>query len=246
MPHLARAGFMLSNLIASIIDKCPLIEQPCLLCGLGHHPGRLCPGCDAALPRLDTSLLCPTCAGYADEHGFCARCDREGPLLDALHVPFAFDYPLDAVIRTMKYRKHPEYGPLLGALLAANTPQAGPDIDLVIPVPLSKERLAQRGFNQSDALARAIAGTMPQRFSPDSCVRKRNTPSQSRLSAARRARNLDNAFCVETSVDGLSVAIVDDVLTTGTTLSTLAFQLRKQGVKRVSGWVLTRALFANT
>jgi len=78
------------------------------------------------------------------------------------------------------------------------------------------------------------------------CVRKRNTPPQASLGLRKRRQNLRHAFCVETRLDGLSVAIVDDVVTTGTTLDALASELKKQGAKRVEAWALARTLAPNT
>ncbi|WP_293759619.1 phosphoribosyltransferase family protein [uncultured Aquitalea sp.] len=118
--------------------------------------------------------------------------------------------------------------------------------DIVLPVPLANERLAERGFNQSDALAQAIADTMQSRFSATLCWRKRNTLPQASLNRRERLRNLKNAFGVKQRIDGLSVAIVDDVATSGATLSALAEILKKQGAKRVDAWVLARASFSKT
>jgi predicted amidophosphoribosyltransferase len=87
---------------------------------------------------------------------------------------------------------------------------------------------------------------MHDRFHTVKCWRKRNTPSQARLGLRERRRNLLDAFCVETRLDGLSVAIVDDVVTTGTTLDALAEMLKKQGANRVEAWALARTLVLNT
>ncbi|WP_231137457.1 ComF family protein [Chromobacterium paludis] len=123
---------------------------------------------------------------------------------------------------------------------------SGAKYDLVIPVPLANERLAQRGFNQSGELARAIAGTMNSRFSDDLCWRKYNTPSQASLGRAERLRNVRHAFGVKRRCDGLCIAIVDDVATSGATLSSLARALKKQGAKQVDAWTLARAFSPKT
>jgi ComF family protein len=153
---------------------------------------------------------------------------------------------MDELIHAFKYGRRIELAGPLGRLLAHSTPPIPGNIDIVMPVPLSKERLADRGFNQSVELASALAGTMHDRFHTVKCWRKRNTPSQARLGLRERRRNLLDAFCVETRLDGLSVAIVDDVVTTGTTLDALAEMLKKQGANRVEAWALARTLVLNT
>ncbi|MDF0605803.1 phosphoribosyltransferase family protein [Neisseriaceae bacterium TC5R-5] len=118
--------------------------------------------------------------------------------------------------------------------------------DLVVPVPLAKARLAERGFNQSHELAKTIAVTMAARFSSDLCGRKYNTLPQASLKRSERLKNVAHAFSVNRRCDGLCVAIVDDVATSGATLSALAKILKKQGAKRVDAWVLARAFFVKT
>jgi len=232
---------MLSNLLGAIIDTCPIFNQPCVLCASRRARHGWCQPCRDSLTRLP-SPHCPRCATPLLQPGLCGRCQHHPPAFDALHAPLVFCYPLDALIHAFKYGKRLELAGALSTLLLQFAPPLPLDTDLVIPVPLSKERLADRGFNQSDELARALAGTMAQRFVPDLCGRKRNTPSQTHLNLRERRRNLQNAFCVKSRLDGLSVAIVDDVATTGTTLDTLAVMLKKQGAKRVEAWALARTL----
>jgi ComF family protein len=224
---------------------CPFFKQPCLLCGSFSAIDGFCPPCRQSLVRL-AEPHCPRCALPLQEQGLCGHCQRSPPAFDALHVPYVFCYPLSELIHRFKYGKRLELSGALGRLLQQNSPKVTLDFDLLIPVPLSKERLAERGFNQSVELARAVAGIMPDRFQPTVCWRKRNTCSQALLTPAGRRRNLLDAFCVETSLDGLSVAIVDDVVTTGSTLNAMAKTLKKRGAIRVEAWALARTLVFNT
>jgi len=236
---------MLSNSIMSLIDNCSIFNQSCLLCKTQNSAFGLCEDCKAMLPRLPDAhcLLCadPVATGHC-----CGSCQRSPPHFDALHAPYLFGYPLNAIIYAMKYGKRLELTGVLHHLMSEFAAKTSLYSDMVLPVPLSKERLAQRGFNQSDSLAQAIAVTMHSRFSPTLCWRKRNTVPQASLGRAERHRNLRNAFGVKQRIDGLSVAIVDDVATSGTTLSALAEILKKQGAKRVDAWVLCRASFPKT
>ncbi|WP_041702775.1 ComF family protein [Pseudogulbenkiania sp. NH8B] len=236
---------MLSNLFGRLIDNRLFFNQPCLLCGTPGTRHGLCPPCHACLPRLPAER-CPHCAEPVVAGSLCGACQRHPPAFDALHVSYRFDYPLDGLIHAFKYGKRLEMAGALGRLLAEQAPLSAPAIDLIVPVPLAKERLAARGFNQSHELAHALAATMQVRFDANLCWRKYNTRSQTTLDRAERHRNMKHAFGVKRCLDGLCIAIVDDVATSGATLSALAATLKKQGAKRVEAWVLARAISLKT
>ena len=236
---------MLSNITRLLIDNCSFIKQSCLLCHGYNAINGLCPACRNSLPTLPAAH-CPRCAEPVANGQLCGHCQRHPPAFDALHAPYVFGYPLDGLIHAFKYGKRLEMAGVLGGLMADFTRQNGRKSDLVIPVPLAKERLAERGFNQSDELARAIAGTMQSCFSANLCWRKYNTSSQASLKRAARLKNVRDAFGVKRRLDGLCVAIVDDVVTSGATLSALAETLKKQGAKRVDAWVLAKAFHPKT
>ncbi len=236
---------MLSNLNMALVDKCSIFKQHCLLCKAQNCYFGLCEGCRRDLPRL-VGPNCPICAEPTSTRVICGRCQHRPPAFDALHVPYRFGYPLSEIIYGYKYGKRLETGGVLARLMTDFCRETRLYSDIVLPVPLANERLAERGFNQSDALAQAIADTMQSRFSATLCWRKRNTLPQASLNRRERLRNLKDAFGVKQRIDGLSVAIVDDVATSGATLSALAEILKKQGAKRVDAWVLARASFSKT
>lgn len=238
----------LSNLIDPIVNNCSIIRQPCVLCSrYGPHDG-LCPGCQADLPALPKPC-CPVCSEpqATDLNGVpCARCEHSPPAYDRLYTPYLYGFPLAELIHDYKYGKRLEMAGVLARLLSDFAASAGGEADLVVPVPLSRARLAERGFNQCDALAAALAVTLAARFEPALCWRKRNTDAQAGLQLDQRRRNVRDAFGVKHRLDGLCVAIVDDVASSGSTLSALAVALKKQGAKRVESWVLSRAFFTKT
>ncbi|MBV8679847.1 MAG: ComF family protein [Aquitalea sp.] len=236
---------MLSNISSGFIDNCSIFKQSCLLCNTRNSQSGLCPACRRSLPLLPAAH-CPICAEPATTGDICGICLRRPPAFDALHAPYLFGYPLNAIIYAMKYGKRLELAGTLARLMAEFALKTAISSDIVLPVPLSKERLAERGFNQSAPLAQAIAVTMQSRFSTTLCWRKRNTVPQASLGRAERSRNVRDAFGVKQRIDGLSVTIVDDVATSGMTLSALAEKLKKQGAKRVDAWVLCRASFPKT
>lgn len=240
----ARRGEM-SNFVIDYLDSCTIFKQKCVLCGDGNARQGICRPCRDMLPRLPAAR-CRRCALPLPSGRVCARCLREPPAFDALHVSHVFCHPVAGLIHAFKYGKRLQLAGVLGALLAESTPEIGPEFGAVTAVPLAKERLVERGFNQSVELARALTGIINVRFFPALCVRKRNTLPQAGLDVVGRRRNLRDAFDAKTSLDGVSVAIVDDVVTTGSTLEMLAKTLKNRGAKRVEAWALARTLDPNT
>ncbi|UTH75602.1 ComF family protein [Chromobacterium sp. IIBBL 290-4] len=236
---------MLSNKARSIIDRCSIIKQKCVLCGATNSHAGLCSPCLSMLPKLPDAH-CPRCADPSPGQVLCGRCQTAPPHFDALHVPYLFGYPLNSLIYAFKYGRQLQLSGVLTNLFCEFARSKAPKYDLVIPVPLANERLAKRGFNQSSELAEAFAVTIDGRFSDNLCWRKCNTLPQASLDLAERRKNVRHAFGVKRRCDGLCIAIVDDVATSGATLSELAKMLKKQGAKRVDGWVLARAFSPKT
>ncbi|MFC3626626.1 ComF family protein [Vogesella amnigena] len=178
----------------------------------------------------------------------CGDCQRLRPAFDHLLAAYDYDYPLDGLISRCKYGPQPALQGALAALMTTlpqrHTALALPD--LIVPVPLAATKLAERGFNLPDALAASLAATMRATVDRSLCWRKRNTSPQAGLNRAERLSNLRDAFGVKHRCDGLFVAIVDDVASTGATLHALAKSLKKAGANRVEAWVLARAHFRHT
>ena len=112
--------------------------------------------------------------------------------------------------------------------------------DLIIPVPLHRSRLRQRGYNQTWEIARQLSRNTGITTSYKICHRIKKTPLQTRLKASERRKNLQQAFSVEVDLEGLHVCIIDDVMTTGSTLEAIARALKKAGAKIVSGMIVAR------
>lgn len=112
---------------------------------------------------------------------------------------------------------------------------------LLIPVPLYRTRLMRRGYNQAHELARVITHSLAITLAPEAAVRLRPTPDQIGLSRAQRRKNLKGAFEVNDCVRGLHIALLDDVMTTGATLTELAQAARKAGAAKIEVWAAARA-----
>jgi ComF family protein len=161
--------------------------------------------------------------------------------LDVVWACFAYAYPISGLIHQGKYRHDVGVLRILGALLAEFADVQDRSPDLLVPVPLAPERLRQRGFNQAHELCRPIARLRGLEIAERLVVRRSGDPPQVGLPASIRRRNVRSAFRVQGRIDGASVVIVDDVMTTGATASSLATSLRAAGAARVSFLSCARA-----
>lgn len=229
---------------SAMIDSCTYISQwlahrlapvrPCLLCGQPSESA-LCPGCDADLPRAPAA--CPQCALPTPDGARCGACLRDPPAFDAAVAAFAYAFPIDRLVQALKYAHRLECAAALGTALRAAAEGRG--VDRIVPMPMHPARLRERGFNQAGEIARALKSLAP--VEPALCERLRDTPPQAGLDRDERRRNLRGAFACNTRLDSQSVAIVDDVMTTGSSMRELAQTLKRAGAARVEAWVVARA-----
>jgi len=234
-------------MVYKCIDYIPqfLFPPHCRLC-LGPATGRLslCAGCREELPWL--TVTCNRCAlplAADAAHETCPACWSNPPQLDSCNALFAYQPPVDRWIHALKFDRDLAIARLLGLLLAERlAPSIGPA--RLLAVPLHPRRLRQRGFNQAAEIIRPLlqCGWQSSRCR---CYRKRHTEAQSVLHASRRRGNLRNAFAVRRHLQGDHILLIDDVMTTGTTLNELAGTLKAAGAERVDAWVIARALKAH-
>ncbi len=214
-----------------------LPKQPCILCGAPSHDV-WCNACDAALPCL-SSAHCPVCALPTFDGLICGQCLQQAPHFKRTLAVYAYAFPLNKLVLALKYGEKFHLAELLGAKLAHRVTLRP---DCVVAMPLHPTRLQQRGFNQSLQLARGIARQLSLPLLPWACQRIRYTASQSTLPWKERDKNVRKAFKCSAEVSGRHVAIVDDVMTTGSTLNELALALLNAGASEVSVWVVARTL----
>jgi ComF family protein len=214
----------------------------CAGCGqlLEQSADDFCESCTLALTG-DPHFTCPRCTSTVGEHtdvsAGCPRCRDERYYFDSAFRMGLYDGILRDVVLGMKHRAGETLAECLGRLWArhqaARFRQLG--VEVVIPVPLHWLRRLRRGYNQSEALSAAVAKLLKVPHCPGWVRRMRPTASQVQQSATDRRTNLRGAFRVSrwADVNGKSVLLIDDVITTGSTGSEAARALREGGAKTV-------------
>ncbi|MFZ5519441.1 MAG: ComF family protein [Candidatus Zhuqueibacterota bacterium] len=202
-----------------------------------------CTICQSALQR-DEIVVCEQCWSEiprVDEHA-----DIVAEISAGLSSPvfftqaysiWQFDGPIQQIIHLLKYQNYRILARKMGEFMADKIRTLSiPDQDIVlIPVPLHKTRVRERGYNQSFLLCESIASRLTIPFSDKILVRRRYTQSQTRLNATNRQKNVRDAFQVVAPelINGKTVILVDDVITTGATMNACASTLAKSGVSEI-------------
>lgn len=218
------------------------MRQYCILCATAvGSPLEVCDGCLADLPTVVTS--CPRCNAVQSTELTCGRCLRKPPPYQRCVAPFYYVYPADRLLKALKFGQRLGLAPLLGRLMAAELKRRRSDLpNCIIPVPLHRRRLIERGYNQALELARAVSQQLRVPLESAACERIRHTIPQASLAARDRYRNLQGAFKVTGLLNYAHVAILDDVVTTGHTVVELSQELLKAGVERVDVWSFAQTM----
>ena len=225
----------------------------CLLCdGRGQCVGSkamdLCQYCQQQLPF--NQRVCLRCAlplpAASPVTALCGRCQKKSPAFDCSFSLFRYEQPVVWLIQQLKFNQRLSHTRLLGELMAQHVVQSLAARALkpqcILPVPLHNKRLRQRGFNQSIELARPVAKQTGLPLLLGHVERTRPTQAQTGLDARQRRKNIRGAFKLRRPILYDHVAILDDVVTTGSTVNELARVLKKAGVKRVDVWSIARAV----
>ncbi|MFM8467446.1 MAG: ComF family protein [Oxalobacteraceae bacterium] len=221
-----------------------LLPSDCQMCGISNSAAL----CDACVIRLvDTrASRCTQCGltlmSSAPTETICGACQSEPPAFDQTLVVTDYAPPIDSLVQDLKFRAQLPLASAFGHMLIRAAGASFQAADVLLPVPLSRERLAQRGFNQAVEIARPLARAWHKPLIIDSCVRTRDTSAQAALSLTQRRVNMRGAFAVRDRrvIDHRHIVVIDDVMTTGHTLRELAACLKRHGAARVSNLVLAR------
>jgi competence protein ComFC len=214
---------------------------PPICAGCGSRGRRWCDRCQDGV-EVVTPPICHIC-GEMDIMGeICNHCQESPPCFTALRSWAVFKGPVRQAIHRLKYKKDVALGEVLSRPLIRFLQGSKWNIDLILPVPLGVARLEERGYNQSDLIARPVALYFGVEYLPKAIRRRRETRSQVDLSAAERKVNVAGAFESRPKfVTGQNVLVIDDVTTTGATLDACAFALREAGAKEVYGLTVARS-----
>ncbi|MDP1643918.1 MAG: double zinc ribbon domain-containing protein [Thiobacillus sp.] len=212
----------------------------CLLCGATSGTGHLCSACLAGLP-WHSQPQCPQCAIPSPDGQVCGACLKHPPAFNHTCAALAYAFPLDRLIPRLKYHGQLAIAPALGECLA-QVAASRPRPDRLIAMPLHAKRIRERGFNHATEIAREAAKRLGLPLDTASCQRIRDTPPQMGLKHDARRRNVRGAFMCTGDVRGQRIALIDDVMTTGTSLDELAKTLKQAGALEVETWVVARTL----
>ena len=187
--------------------------------------------------------VCRTCGLPLVRPGLCPSCNNSRPPYQTMRSWLIFEGPIRHALHTLKYRRNMALGDALALHLVEYVRELDWPVDLVVPVPLGRQRMIERGYNQVGLVARPLAALQGWRYSPRSIARVRETRSQVGLSAAERKENVTDAFSADAArVTGKNILVMDDVATTGATLASCADALLKAGAQTVYALTLARAL----
>lgn len=218
-----------------------LFPRWCL--GCGKEGAYFCLSCRRVLPRL-VGLVCPRC-GLPQAGGIeCPACAGSQSPLERIRSPYRFEGVIRQAVHQLKYRNLRALAPVLAAMmddyLTANPLSA----DVLVPVPLHPRRLRERGYNQSELLARGLGRNRGIPVESECLERRRDTSAQARTAGREeRLRNVAGAFgCRDGRLEGAQVLLTDDVATSGATLGACAGALREAGAASVSALVLAREI----
>jgi ComF family protein len=240
----------LSNFLDSTLDSVRrravgaarrALPQRCELCAGASGAELVCRGCAESLPRLGPA--CPVCALPSPAGEVCGQCVAHPPPFDATIAAFAYAFPVDRLMHAFKYHGRlalAEWG--ARAIAAARERSNAVLPQRLVALPLAHERQRERGYNQAFEIARVLAREWRVPLVRGGVRRALAAPPQAALPWSERAKNVRGAFACELRLEGWSVAVIDDVMTTGASLAELARTLKKAGAARVENWVVARTL----
>ena len=240
-PILATLGRYRQLIADKLFDN--IRGNQCLLCLQAAGNRCICPACLADMSWQGHA--CAICALPLPEESditICADCRLNPPLWQQAQAVFHYQFPIDRLIAAFKYHHRLALTDLFADLMAARiAPDARPTV--IVPVPLHPRRLRARGYDQTLLLAQALAQLTSIPCNTSTLKRLRDTAMQKTLDRNARRDNLAGAFgCHGQALAGQRILLIDDVLTTGATLSVLSEVLLKAGAESVHALVIARTL----
>lgn len=219
-----------------------LFPPTCMLCGAPGLPGLdICFECQSELSY--NRSCCSRCAVPLPSPSveICGACLKSPPKFDSCFSPFVYEGYVADLVSRLKFHSQLQSARLLAHLMMQEIEEQEVDLpDLMLPVPLHPSRIRERGYNQAVELGRYLSKGLKIKMDRFSCVRKRSTEAQTSLPRKKRINNVRGAFALPKEISADHVALLDDVVTTGSTAGELAALLKQSGVKRVDVWTIAR------
>ena len=224
----------------------------CTLCGSTKNctDVDLCDFCKQELPLRQH--MCLKCGNqlqnpgnlFSTEKIICGNCLKCPPLFSKLFAFYSYQNSIAYLITKLKFQQKLIYANLLGTLMAEHLSlqyQKQPLPEIIIPIPLHKRRLRERGFNQALEIAKPISKKLQIKIDKYAYTRSKNTERQSLLAIKEREQNIKQAFTINTKRNYKYVAIIDDVYTTGNTVNEFCKILKKSGIEKIDVWCIAKA-----
>lgn len=242
-------------IVNNLLGLMALIKCPCCLTQAPKFPAGLCDICRKQIEkqRLERSTSCVICAlplehaGSADFTGpigvelYCGQCQANPPRFERCIAAVEYSPPVAILVNNLKHHARlAVLEPMLNEMLCSLDRHTAGNIDLLIPVPLHRSRLVARGFNQSLELARLLSHAIEAPLARDICIRTTAGEAQQMLTRKARMKNLQNAFKFTARLDGLRIAIIDDVVTTTATVESIAREAMAAGALGAEVWCFAR------
>lgn len=217
-------------------------DYRCVICArrCAAEPA-LCSGCCDILPWLDPEI-CLVCG--ADSSDPCVQCSGCDDPFEHRLALFDYSFPIDALLKRLKYREKRAIGRNLGLLLGHSASLGGvaSGADVLLPIPLAWSRRRRRGFNQAADIAQACSAVLGIPWTDKLLRRHAHTPMLAGLSPVERRFALLGAFAASDELGGKHVVLIDDVLTSGATCLELNRELKDRGAASVSVWTVARTI----
>lgn len=225
----------------ALFQQCINLLFPVTCLGCDHEDKWLCDECKRSIPLYDNAR-CPLCFTTSENGSVCLQC-RKTSNLDSLWVVCSYEHALvRELIHTLKYQAVTHIADNITEIIKQSIAKLKKNSDIqlpqiIIPIPLHRKKMLERGFNQSDILAQIVSSCLDGEYHSGGLVRIRNTVPQAGLSKSDRTSNLTGAFNVspKLAISGKHVMLVDDVATTCATMESAAIVLRKHGARSVRG-----------
>lgn len=227
------------SLVARYASK--VLPPTCVFCGNENERQSVCTKCHERLPWNE--IYCERCgqplAASQPAGVVCAHCQLTPPSFTAARAPLIYSFPIDHALKSLKFNRQLWYAPALADLLLPVMQENYQHCDALLPVPLHRWRQAFRGFNQVVEICLPLRRATGLRILTD-VHRIKATPPQTGLTAAERKKNLREAFAVPDQLPCRHPLIIDDVITTGATISQFAHVLLRAGADDVSALAVAR------